>query len=587
MGLIFFAFANDHQNPLPTLSQEYNQVFDALVARSKLGHFNIHREAYVTPAIVAKRLIEFRDEIEIFHYSGHANRDTLLLDGEAANSRGIVGLLDQSPNLRLVVLNGCSTEQQAALLVALKSKPVVVATSSPVEDFAATQFAISFYQSLSQYNNITDSFQLALAAAQMKKKSPISVVSTRDIVSSVNPSSKAVWGLFHPTGHELLLEWALPSNFQAVSTFIPNSILLEKLLEEFALHSKNIQQLYELEIEGIKVSLLKKRRAILESLPYPVSEHLRKLLVEKEPDSTQVFFDKLSLDRLNQLISTYQSIIEWPIYIMLAQFWDSLIVKKNTINLSTEQYNLIRNYLCSSARERSKSLVFELIPVLIKIFQDNSISLFVKEIQDMGPEFEQNSELHQACLFFESIASKKGIGEKLAQSLCIEAEEKLAYVIGKFSFLISYTLISVKNIRVLKNRDEALPKFRHRLLELIQRFVGLEPSLYDSESILDNSSIHLRKEENGKSVSLNLSPFIIDVNAFDDTAHLAKLYYFDSYQKDVDACIYRHIYKPKDFPILVKAKARPGEDKNWQLKIFYQQFDRLSQLLFSQPLTQL
>ena len=115
----------------------------------------------------------------------------------------------------------------------------------------------------------------------------------------------------------------------------------------------------------------------------------------------------------------------------------------------------------------------------------------------------------------------------------------------------------------------------------------MEPTQYIADEIIDDSSIHLQRKIGENSTFLNLSPFIIDENAFDDTAQVAKIYYFDSYQKGMDACCFRHIYKPKDNLLLLKSDMKPRRDKNWQLKVFKLQFDVFSNLLFDQPLSQL
>lgn len=590
MAFIFLAYANSQTEPLPTLSKEDEEVYRILTSRYQKNHFKLHRESNATLLLLTEQLVTFREELSLFVFSGHAGRDRLLLKDSAANSSGIAQLLEACPQLKLVVLNGCSTVAQVEELLQLENAPVVIATSSPVSDTAATQFAITFFQCFcEQYASVQDAFQLALAAAQTATFDPIYMQQTRDFASTKNSVDDPIWGIFVPTGQEIKLEWSLPL-FVSTSNrenLVPNSILLDQLMEGLSPFHKGIQQLYDQEMEGLDISVLKKRRLILEVLPHPISEHLRKLLVEREETSEQTFFDQLGVDRLKQLIVTYQSVIELPAFILLAQLWDVLVEQKEAFQKSEQQKELLKQYLNFRTGERIQSIYFQLIPILIEIFQQNQLPLFVEEFEVVHDEFSPDSELFNSCMFFEHLNKKKAFSKEEAEQYCIEGEEKLATILGKFGFLTRYTLVSVKNVRVKKNRFQFEPKYQHRLVELIQRFVGLEPTQFISDSIVDDSSIHLQKRSGEQTTFLNLSPFVIDENAFDDTAQVAKIYYFDSYQKGVDACCFRHIYKPKDNLLLLKHDMKPKRDKNWQLKIYRQQFDVFSKLLFDQTLHQL
>lgn len=502
---------------------------------------------------------------------------------------GIGELLGNCPNLKLVILNGCSTKKQVDRLLQLKNAPVVIATSAPVNDYSATQFSASFFQSFSeQYASIRDAFQIGLAAAQIRSTDVIWLQKRGAGLKDLKENDP-LWGLYCRPGHEIQLEWSIPvaNLVEDSQRRQPNQILLDLLVEYFAPYQEKIKKLHEQEMEGREINVLDKRRAILETLPHPISEHLRKLLVEKEETSEQVFYDQFSLNRLHQLATTYRSVVELPAFILLAQLWDILMVKKDRVLIDERQRELLKKYLNVRTSERIRSMYFQLIVILKEILTQNGAPLFVQELETIGRDFESDSDLYNACLFFENIEKKKALSKEAVESYCIEGEEKLATILGKFGFFTKYTLISVKNIRVKKNRYDYKPKFQHRLVELIQRFVGLAPTQYETESIIDDSSIHLKKKINDQIDFLNLSPFIIDEHAFNDAAQIAKLYYFDSYQKGIDACCFRHIYKPKDNLLLLKSKMIPKRDKNWELGVFRRQFDVFAELLFNQPLKQL
>ena len=580
MGLIFLAFANDAINPLPTLSQESSEVHRSLSNRFKKGHFDILREEHVSLAKLAEQLIKFRSEITVFHYAGHAERDALLMEDGTTSALGIAGLLGQCPNLKLIILNGCSTQGQVAELLKLPNHPVVIATSAPVDDYAAAQFSISFFQAFSEaYQTIRQSFELGVAAAQGKRMQPIDVQSRNFGRQSTEPAL-GTWGIFFQDGYEILTEWRMPgsSSIHNSADFVPNSTLLFNLTETLAPYNEKINALFEAEENGEEIDVIDKRQAILEAMPHPISEHLRKLLVKEHLPTGQTFYDKLGKDRFIQLAATYKSLIEWPAYVLMAQLWDQLIVKHDQIDLTSEQNKLLRAYISLPIRDRIKTHFFTLVPTLVNILNQNGSPVFIEELNDILEDFEEHSNLRKAAHFFEQNNVSEHISDELASDLCIEGEEQLAYILGKFGFFARYTLISVKNVRVNKHRYEDTPKFNHRLVELIQRFVGLKSSYYESGEILDNSSVHLRKGKNGTYKYLNLSPFIIDENAFDDAAQIAKLYFFDRYVDASDLCAFRHIYKPMDNPLLIKPNMSARTDKNWRLKVFHTQYSKFSRL---------
>jgi len=129
----------------------------------------------------------------------------------------------------------------------------------------------------------------------------------------------------------------------------------------------------------------------------------------------------------------------------------------------------------------------------------------------------------------------------------VDAEEKLTSILKKFSFLAAYSLVSVRNIDVLRNRQVRHPNYLHRLVRLVQHF-SEDPTeeVELLEDFLDNASVLLMKKEpiSGSSSFLNLTPFVIDENAYVEKAEDHKLFYF--HQQEGEDYFFKHIYKPED-----------------------------------------
>jgi CHAT domain len=160
MDVLFFAFANDRDNPLPNLEKEDELIYSLLAPRQAQMHFMVHRDSFADLDQITEFLTLYRKRIVLFHYSGHADGNGLLMGGEDAKARGIAELLAQCERLKLVVLNGCSTQGQVRLLQE-KNIPVVIATSAPVADNKAAEFSIQFYRSLANQENINEAYDAA------------------------------------------------------------------------------------------------------------------------------------------------------------------------------------------------------------------------------------------------------------------------------------------------------------------------------------------------------------------------------------------------------------------------------------------
>jgi hypothetical protein len=208
MERIFLAYANSQQSPLPTLEEEDRQVHKTLARREASGHFKLHRESFAAITSIVEYLTLYQSELVLFSYSGHAGQGELLLGDEAANAAGIAQLLGRCPKLKLVLLNGCSTQGQVQALLGA-GVPAVIATSAPVGDRAAAQFAITFFQALSDSRRaIGDAFEDGIAAAQVQSRQAIhrgALVLDEEAGEGPRP---ALWGLYCREQGDLA--WKLP-----------------------------------------------------------------------------------------------------------------------------------------------------------------------------------------------------------------------------------------------------------------------------------------------------------------------------------------------------------------------------------------
>ncbi len=571
---IFLVYANNKDRPLPTLREEDDKLFELLSQREQKEHFKLHRDSYITTRKLGRYLNQYRDEIILFHYSGHADRDQLFLEDKPAMARGVANFLAKCPNLKLVVLNGCSTQGQVRRLLDLETKPVVIATNAPVGDHSATLFSISFYEQFCmQEKTVKESFDIALNQVQLSEKD-VSVTKGVGIQTNRSGENEAVWGLFPQEG--VRLNWKIPTQVMEMQTssFVPNRILIQKLLTAFAPFYERADKVLK---KGEAAAEADKIKAILEPLALPISEHLRKLMTPEQIGSAHKFFDRLGSGRLNQIGIAYSAIIELIAFILLADLWD-FRANKRSIVLSEEQSKDLKYFFSLSYDDRQSYNFPKLIQKLRDILAQNKAKLFVEEIA-LLPKFDDPSnELGAATADLEDLKNRSvdRLDENEIRRQCIKGEEMLATLFSRLAFITQYNIRSVKSIDVYKYRHSAKPSYSHKVVKLIQTFINkLQEDQEERPEIMYTASVCLLK--NGEKGYLNLSPFVIDQNAFDETAELAKLHYFEVYEKDTDSFAFKHIYKPEEFSLETAA-----DKKTYQM--IKEQFDAFTRLLFNEPI---
>ena len=146
--VILAAFANDQGRFLESLQQESDALSDALRAKKDGGYIDLEVQQGASIERLFALIGRYGDDLALLHYGGHANGAVLDLQASGgtnaqAHGAGLAQLLGSLPNLKLVFLNGCATQGHVEALLAA-GVPAVIATSAPVEDDIALQFAKAF-----------------------------------------------------------------------------------------------------------------------------------------------------------------------------------------------------------------------------------------------------------------------------------------------------------------------------------------------------------------------------------------------------------------------------------------------------------
>ncbi|MEL6853327.1 MAG: CHAT domain-containing protein [Bacteroidota bacterium] len=590
MDLFYFAFANDPTHPLRSLTEEADRIMELLTPGELQQRYVVVYEPFATREKISRFLTQHRDKISLFHYSGHAGDTLLETKGEQTHSEGLAHLLGQCLKLKLVFLNGCSTEGQVAGLwdAGVKS---IMATSAPVEDQKASNFAKRFYQALSQEENLQQAFEQAKGDL-LTQQAGLQVELHRAIRRERKQDTPEIlWGLFVQEQEASLLTWTLPQAQTPPPTgdFEPNSLLVEGLMTALNPYAREVRNLVRDEEDGEEVDFADKRLAILNSLPAPIAEQLRKLMVPLGDRGKG--FDQISLPRVEQLVQTYQTAIELFTFTTISQLWD-VMAEDQEAKLPASTQRVLQRFFRNKLPAQGFLPLLPLLREIRSFFEGKDQAFFIDEWTELRDLYAADGPFAMACDYLDALhrrLEQEQVQPHLVSEVCRRAEQNLTTIFNSLGFLAKYTLVAVRMIDVIKFRHHPEASFRHSLVRLVKLMGGLEEreevldTFMDSRSVLLIKRVIEKDQETGEKKTritpLNLSPFVIDENAFDEkSTEVSKVYFFSRYEKQQDAFVFRHAYKPADLPLVVSDQKYP---------VVKAQFEAFAELMFHQKLSSL
>jgi len=600
MEVIFLAYANSRQNPLSQLEDEYKDVYGILIDNDVHDSYHIHPDPFCTVRTVNDYLDTFSGDIALFNYSGHAGSDKVILDDRAAHAGSIIAQLKKSAgtgSLKLVVLNGCSTMGQVKGLREA-GVPAVVATSAPVEDHSALEFARRFYDQLfTKDATIRTAFNEGLAAAALGGNRDLGSLrqSEEEEGEAVDPD-RPVWGLY---GDDDVLDsnpFASPPKEE--EEFVPNVRLFDKLFEVF-LEAGNpavigVAERMKQEI----VEDYQKRDAVLYSIPFPIAANLSNLVNVQASEKSYKDREDYKRRYLMQVGQLYHTASEFMGFIMIAQLWE-IKLKFCELPIPEGLRKMLKDYFYMDADSRK---VYDYLPLIqdIRAFVQKTsvlheeIRLFVDEQIILRDILLAGDAFAHACSYLLQL-HKEAREKKKWRNInkkCITAEERLCDFFSELGFLYKYHLTSITQIDILKYRHEEKQKtrFKHRIIKLMRPMKNNEERTYTQyfmPTFLDNWGVVLIKSKGEETIRdplareidldkmefLNLSLFVVDRIVYEDNTNVPSLHFFKQYYLEKD--MYEFIdascaYKDED-PLQV-TKPSPATKKRYERESICLQF---------------
>jgi len=177
--VIFMTYANAVNKPaeyLPALGKERQDLIQELEIYDQKG-WGIWRDSPASPEYLVRNLGTWYQQMVVFHFSGHALGDRLILTNEEGGSQSLMGdnlsnllAVAVKHSLKLVFLNACLTKGHVEALQAI-GVPIIIATHYKINDAQARAFARIFYHSLIGGMSIEQAYNYARAGVGPDKVS--------------------------------------------------------------------------------------------------------------------------------------------------------------------------------------------------------------------------------------------------------------------------------------------------------------------------------------------------------------------------------------------------------------------------------
>jgi len=586
--VVFLAFSDDRDSHLPMIAAERREIFHALQDFDDRNFIKVLKEEGASINALFETCNRYRDRIAIFHYGGHADGTRLQLQAssgaaESAGAAGLAQLLGLQKSLQLVFLNGCATLDQVRVLFAAGVK-AVIATSVPVSDGMAKEFAQQFYHALAKRATIQEAFRTAKAYVATRYGNAREVEEFRALhwaASDAKPK-ELPWGLYvNPDlPAQGALAWMLPkvSEHQVIvrgAVVAPdaggklNVHLVQALFNAVAQHSAEVAAFWEAAKVAKRQDLRMVRQQIFDAYPTPIGEQLRKLFAGNSIDE----------DRLRQLLFTYETLLQLICYVLLSQLWDKRLADA-ALPLGEDRVVRCRSFFSLSADTQPTFDYVTLIAAVLAFLTENGVELFFPELASLDAEW-RKQELVAAHAFMEEMRAELARGRVTAneiKSFCLQAETHLTAIMVSAAFVVRYKLATVKRIDFIKSRGQPA-EYRHTQVILDRVSAGLMAVSEVYPTYAESDAIILLKRTDDIQDFLSLAPFVIDENSLSLDPNSAKVHFFSHFGPSGDSYVFRSIAAPQDL-LTVPAAAASDEDAERQsvearLKAQFEEFKRV------------
>lgn len=564
--VIFAAFANSQQDPLTAgLSSELNGVQAALRPLDASGRI---KAVAVTNASI-RDLFDavglYLQDISIFHYGGHAEKEGLVFEGagaaEPGAAAGLAELFARMPRLALVFLNGCSTAPQVELLLRA-NVPAIIATTKPIRDDLAAACAGRFYACLAAGKRVAEALEIARAEVATRAGGGGATRGFGGAEAEASPET--LWQLYPQTGPAR--DWMLPPLPIPAALSVPapqpagvasepNAALTAKLADALLAAGGSPAARVTLAKEDAEAN--RDPRVLIEAVtkpfPLPVARQLLRVYARSE----------LNADRLWELVRTYELTVQFLAFAMLAQLADALAARAPMAAspaVAPEDRDLLDAFLKLDETGVQGFDYFALARVALRALLALGVSPFMEETARLAEELgDTASTAAHAYLAPLRVKGADSVPIQDFPQACRDALLHVSEILSDLAFVALYAPTSIRAITVDKFRGQT-PSFVHAGAPLEGPGAQLKELLsLPYENSTDSRSVIIQKNRKAYGAFLNLTPLIIDVNAFIGSAPEPRLYFYSCRAAgSPDRFVFRSADDPREQVTVPDAAAEPG-----------------------------
>lgn len=163
---ILILAANPRTTARLQLEQEVREIEEGLRRSIHRNQFEIHSKWAVRPRDIRQALLDY--EPNIVHFTGHGNKDGLLVEDELGmavrfSAKALSELFKLcASHVECVILNACYSAPQATAIN--KHIDYVIGMKKAIKDSASVEFSVGFYDALGAGRCIEDAFAFGRAA---------------------------------------------------------------------------------------------------------------------------------------------------------------------------------------------------------------------------------------------------------------------------------------------------------------------------------------------------------------------------------------------------------------------------------------
>ncbi|MGB0523344.1 MAG: hypothetical protein ACPGJS_10320 [Flammeovirgaceae bacterium] len=538
--VIFIAFANEalHEpGRLRNLQLEQSEIRQVLFEAQKQGLCELVDRSAVTIDELIDVFQHYKDRIHVFHFGGHANSWQLLLNApdkqgtHAAHSEGLAQFLAQQNNLKLIFLNGCSTQQQALDLIQ-HTESCIIGTTASVNDTVARKVAVRFFKGIAAQLSIEKAWE----AAKQLIHIDYGTANVRDLMwegietPQGEASQENLWELYAQNPSSTA--WKLPTPKQSDEHQIFNELLTKQLIIALQSYSKPAKRFLatasEVDANWQKQPQISAaaKKIIAYSFVGVLGIQLKKLMaIGNEAHS----ITKMKKYVYRCMLTAKQG-VQLLCFTFISKLWD--YQKEQKQPFTPEQHKSLHNFFHTNF-ELDLLNYLKLLRDLVQIFETQQLPFpMPSEKEAIKTCLSPNSRFIQSCQTLQELQSVLSTANLSIQT-CIKAEQELSNAMEELTFLAAYKMVSIKDIAYDEMRNRP-PRYLHQYtaLGVDSKSVENAQRVNYVDHPISTDAILLFKEKYHESV--NLFPFVIDYHALTDNG-LTKVCFFSNRKLEDDS----------------------------------------------------